>query len=231
MNEKGPVAEAPVSTTAHGLPSPGRLYGLALLGTLLIGAMLGVLGQWAAGRVEQVIIRQTSTITAHYLDSFISPLVAQLLQGGDDSEARASALDAFLKDNPVGKDIVTLKIWDRNGRILHSNRKWLVGRVFPVTTELERAWNGEVQGEFDRLEAEENESERPIGFPVLEIYSPVHEGDTEKIIAVAEFYLRADSLKHDIERIGVSIWWIIGVLFVVVAAAFLGLAALARKRG
>ena len=84
------------------------------------------------------------------------------------------------------------------GLIAYSSHKEIIGTTYATTSNLERAWAGEVTAEFDTLEDDEDAQERAAGVPLLEMYSPIRETGTGRIIAVAEFYETAEALKSNL---------------------------------
>jgi hypothetical protein len=95
----------------------------------------------------------------------------------------------------------------------------MIGKTFPVTPSLRGAWRGEVTAEFDSLIDEEDMLERGGGQPLLEMYSPIRERNTGRIIAVAEFYEIASALKENLFRANLRSWLVVaGVTLTMVTA-------------
>lgn len=67
--------------------------------------------------------------------------------------------------------------------------------------EIADALKGNVVTDLEDLDQEENEFERKLNVPLYEIYAPLREFNTGKIIAVGEFYEMAASLEQEINRI------------------------------
>jgi signal transduction histidine kinase len=84
--------------------------------------------------------------------------------------------------------------------------------TFGTTPNLKRAWAGEVTAEFDALEHEEDAAERAAGIPLLEMYSPIRENGTGRIIAVAEFYETAEALKSNLFWANLKSWLVVGTV-------------------
>jgi signal transduction histidine kinase len=99
----------------------------------------------------------------------------------------------------------------------------LIGKAFPETAKLRRAWEGHIAADLDRLEEEENQPERASGVPLLEVYVPIRAENSERVIAVAEFYERADQLKEDIFNAKLESWAVIGAIALVAISALIGI--------
>jgi signal transduction histidine kinase len=78
-----------------------------------------------------------------------------------------------------------------------------------MTEDLEEAFDGEVAADFDDLNDEEDAEERESGVPLIEIYSPIRESGTGRIIAVAEFYENGEELGKTLENAIIESWLII----------------------
>jgi two-component system, NarL family, sensor kinase len=73
--------------------------------------------------------------------------------------------------------VVRVKLWSRDGTIVYSDKRQLIGRRFPLgEDELAVFDSGEVVAELSDLTRPENEFERPAG-KLLEVYLPVTKGD------------------------------------------------------
>ncbi len=118
-----------------------------------------------------------------------------------------------------------VKIWRRDGLVAFASDPALIGQSFVPGEELREAWAGELNASFDKLEDDENARERDAGVPLLEVYNPVHSIRSGEIIAVAEFYIRADELAADIRRAHAGAW---AVVAGVSAATFLALFGIVR---
>ena len=108
------------------------------------------------------------------------------------------ALDEVFAATGLGQRIVSFKIWKPGGLVAHASDPALIGQRFEPKPELEAAWSGKVTGSFDDLDDAENAAEAALGVPLLEVYSPLHEVWSGRIIAVAEFYEVATELEQDL---------------------------------
>jgi signal transduction histidine kinase len=179
--------------------------------TVLVAGML-VIGWWVSAEIEAGVTRNSAVTTALYMNSFIAPEVAELEFRETLSPESIAALDRLHKETPLGKGIVSSKIWGPGSRILYSSRPSIIGQVFPETPSLRAAFEGHVTAEFSNLEDEEDSLERGHGHRLLEIYSPVRAKGSDRVIAVAEFYEHAHELEARLLRARVSSWIVVAAV-------------------
>jgi signal transduction histidine kinase len=103
----------------------------------------------------------------------------------------------------------------------------LIGQTFPMDDHLARAWQGEIVAEMDDLSGAENAWERARWQRLLEIYIPVRERGSDRIIAVAEFYLPPREIDQQVNEARMSTWALVTVAIVLAAMALYGVV----KRG
>jgi signal transduction histidine kinase len=157
------------------------------------------------------VVHQTAATTALYVDSFISPQLQELATSDTLTPGHVATLDRLLGQTDFGKQIVSFKVWNRQGRILYSNNPENIGQVFPVQGGLAHAWNdGWVAARISDLTDDENVLERQSEKRLLEVYSPVRLGGTNQIIAVAEFYQVVEDLQGSIDRAQRQSWLLFG---------------------
>ena len=189
---------------------------------VLIAGMLGI-GWWVSVQIEQGVMQNSAVTTALYMNSFVAPEVTELEDSESLSPASMAALQRLHRDTPLGKRILTFKIWGPGGRVVYSSRASIVGRVFPETANLLRAWKGHVTAEFSDLEDEEDSLERVHGSRLLEIYSPIRAKGSDHIIAVAEFYEDADDLEQQLFAARVRSWMVVALVTLVMFALLFGI--------
>ncbi|MBI4760174.1 MAG: sensor histidine kinase [Chloroflexota bacterium] len=175
---------------------------ITLLGTLIIG-------WWVGREIKTSILNESAAATALYLDSFITPNLQQLGQSDTLSPEHTAMLESLLNKTDLGQQIVTIKVWDKNMTILYSNHSSLVGKTFPAE-DLVEAWNGRVVANINDLAEDEYKEERKLYKRLLEIYVPIRQTGTHRIIAVAEFYQTSDTIEAEIAQTQRKSWLAIG---------------------
>jgi signal transduction histidine kinase len=202
------------------LTLPGQFL-LAGLGVMIAAAV--VVGTFVASRIEQVVVHNSGIAAALYMENFISPLSQDLATSDSLSPPAAQALTEIFEGTALGDRVVSYKIWKPGGRVVQASDTALVGAVFPEEDKLRNAFAGQISASFEGLEGEESRAEAALGIPLLEVYSPVRELWTGKVIAVAEFYERAEKLRDDLADARRTSWLIVGGVFVLSGALMFGI--------
>ena len=188
---------------------------------MLLG-MAGI-GWWVGEKIKSGVIKEAAAQTALYMDSFIAPNIQELGKSKAINPEHVEALNHLFSENNLGGRVLSIKIWNKEHRIIYSNIPSLVGRVFPPTEDLIAAWNNKATGEISGLHEEENVEERHItSDPLLEVYSPVQLNGTNQVIAVVEFYQKVDTLEAEIVTAQRRGWLIIGTTMTVMYSLLVG---------
>jgi signal transduction histidine kinase len=195
----GPLQHASLSTR----------FLLANLVILVAGGLL--IGAWVGDQLERGIIARTASITALYVESFIEPQVDVLAAGGQLGERQVLTLDSLLTETSLGDRIVSLRIWSPDGTVAYSPDPALIGQRFPVEGGLAEALGGQVVAELTDLQASENVQERARFDHLIEMYVPVHQRGTGRIVAVAEFYQLPEELDREVADARIQTWLFVGV--------------------
>jgi len=135
-------------------------------------------------------------------------------------------MDALVTDTPFGERIVALKVWRPDGTIVYSPDRTIIGSQFPIDADLEAALAGNVTAEMSNLDASENVSERGRFDHLLEMYLPVRERGSNRIIAVAEFYQLPTEIDQQVAAAQLQSWVVVGGA---VALAYLLLYGIVRQ--
>jgi signal transduction histidine kinase len=190
-------------------PSPARRFLLANLAILVIGGLL--IGIWVGDLLERGIVDRTASITALYVESFIEPQVDALTATGTLAPEEVAQLDSLLGQTSLGDRIVSLRIWSPDGTVAYSPDPSLIGRSFPVEGGLAEALTGQVVAERSDLQSSENILERGRFDHLLEMYVPVRQRGSDRIIAVAEFYQLPEELDREVANARLETWILVGV--------------------
>ena len=183
-------------------------FRLASLFIMILGTV--VIGAWVGEQIKINVINESATTTALYMDSFITPNLQGLATSNSLTPENFSNLSNVLSKTDLGRQIVTIKVWGKDNRVLYSNSSSLVGRTFPSAEDLDKARKGEIVAAISTLQEDENVEERRLYKSLLEIYIPIRLNGTDQVIAVAEFYKKVDSLESDIAAAQRKSWFIVG---------------------
>jgi signal transduction histidine kinase len=168
-----------------------------------------VIGLWVTRQIEDGVTRNTAAATALYIDSVIAPLLQNVT---DLSPGARRALDETLSQGALGSRLVSFKIWLEGGLIAYSSEPSLIGKRFSPSRNLREAWSGHVSAEFNDLDKEESELERAKGVPLLEVYSPIREPWSGKVVAVIEFYEIAHDLEDTLQQVRLRSWFVVAAV-------------------
>ena len=88
------------------------------------------------------------------------------------------------------------------------------------------AWSGKVSSQFQNIEIQADHPESTLGVPLLKVYVPIRDANTGRILAVLEFYQRAEDLAADLIEARNDSWMLVlkifgmsgGLLFIIVHA-------------
>jgi two-component system NarL family sensor kinase len=153
-------------------PSVGRVVGRFVVANLIAVVLLMAGSVWASGAAakEEAIAdaRHGTDLLATLL---VEPNLDERLAAGDPQGV--AALDAVLRDRLPSADVLRLKIWSPDGRILYSDKAELIGSLYGLgADELEALRDGVTRAELSDLTRPENRFERSAG-QLLEVYRQI----------------------------------------------------------
>jgi signal transduction histidine kinase len=178
-------------------------FPVLLAGTLIIG-------RWIGSRVQDSVMHRIGAVTALYVDSLVAPHIQSLVRNKELNEADRDAIANDLISTPLGKKIVSLKIWRRDGLVLYSNDPAVTGRKFQVDDGLMAAFRGDI---FSEISERSTEQQGLHGQPLprmIETYTPLHAERTGSVLAVAEFYQKPDEVDRDVAAAKQQSWLLVG---------------------
>lgn len=204
--------------------SLAQRYMLASFVVLL--CYMAAVGWWITEEIESGVVRESATTTALYMNSFVAPLVQDVSDHPDLKPENIAKLDTLIHETPLGQQIVSFKLWGRDGRVIYAGNPALIGQQFSMSDGALEAWNGSVSAHVSGLTDEEHVNEQRFGEHLLETYSPIRRHDSDRIIAVAEFYQTVDTLDAQLAKARLGAWFVIGFATL---AAYLMLAGIVRR--
>jgi two-component system NarL family sensor kinase len=150
------------------------------------------------GRTEAI---RDARATAHLVAAGIAePNLEDGLLRGDPRALRR--LDRVVQERVLSNDLVRVKLWSADGRILYSDEPRLIGARYPLREEKREALvSGAVDAEVSDLEGPENRFERAEG-DLLEVYSRIRTPNGTPLLF--EVYERYDSVVASGRRIWLS---------------------------
>lgn len=213
------MSDKSAATGWAGLSLAGQF---ALAGSLVILAAALAVGGLVAERIERVVVHNTASANALYMESFVGALTQNLTQHDSLASRSKKGLSELLALSRVGKTVVSFKVWRPGGLVIDASDPEQIGKTFPIAENLAGAFAGSVTAEFEQHRDEEDAAEGALDLPLLEIYTPIRNPANGEVIAVVEFYLIAEDLKRDIFRARLQTWaLVVGILSLIFAALFL----------
>jgi signal transduction histidine kinase len=142
--------------------------------------------------------------------------------------AAVDTMDTLMRNRVLGREIVRIKVWTPDGRVLYSDARQLVGHTFPLSEDsLEALAENESFAEVTDLSRSENRLERNHEARLVEVYVPL-EVDGRRVLV--EAYHRADNIDAGAERIWGSFLPVLLAVLVMLGLAQLPLAAFLARR-
>jgi signal transduction histidine kinase len=177
--------------------------------SVILGLTMFFVGNLVSERIENAAVHSAAEAAAQYMDTFLEPYVQEMSRDNALSAASVQSLDRLADSRSLKQHIVSIKIWRADGTVIYGTNKAITDRKFPLD-EITEALKGNVVTDLKDLDEDENEFERKLNLPLYEIYAPLRDSRTGEIIAVGEFYEKADSLKREINRVRQLVWVDVG---------------------
>jgi HD-GYP domain-containing protein (c-di-GMP phosphodiesterase class II) len=122
-------------------------------------------------------------------------------------------IDALIHHTLLSANIVRIKIWNRDGLLIYSDDSSIMGKTFPITQEMIKAFSGEMATEISRLEAAENIDVQGLYEQLFEIYVPLQLDNSSEVQGVYEVYYDLSKLQPRLMGIRYTVWGAVGIAF------------------
>lgn len=206
-----------------------RLGSLTLLqrfaltgGGVMIISML-LIGQWVTSAISGRVIENTAAATALFMDSFIAPLAQELDRADALSIGPIRAMEEMLAGSAFGQRVVSIKIWKPGGLVAYADDSGLIGRRYQPSESLIAAFEGRLGAELNQLDDPESAAMKDAGVALLEVYSPIRQAWSGRVIAVAEFYENATELSEALAVVRRQSWAIVASVAGLIGIALFGI--------
>src|SRR5262245_10176255 len=198
--------------------------------TLLFGTAL--LAASVTRGIGTAMVDRYGAEVALFTDSFVAPRVQELAGQITLSEAKKKELDGLFAPTVIGRPILAFRIWTGD-QIIYSNSREMIGRSFPASRARARAWEGGVSTELSQLDGDDEEPIRALGVHVLEVYAPLRQAGTGRIIGLVETYEAATELYYEVRALQALVWLVfassaVGVIFLLYVLARRGASEVSR---
>jgi signal transduction histidine kinase len=158
-------------------------------------------------------------VERHALGSELDAAVAlvRILEQGDfvppiDDHLAGKAyrrLNAVVQGGLLGGENLRVKLWNRDGEIVYSDARGLIGLRFPIGPGLEHALGGSPSASFTDLSLEENRLDRALGDRVLELYIPLR-GPGGDVVGAFEVYQDSRHIESHMVAVRRAVWLAVG---------------------
>lgn len=138
----------------------------ALLSSLVLSLSVAAVGGWVGNRIADGVLRGTSGAAALYMTNFVEPYVQSMDGGGTLSAEDLRGLESVAELLKSRRHVASVKIWARDGTIVYSTQKGLIGKRFP-TTDLTPSLQGKIRAGMADLEDDDSEFERSLSMPSM----------------------------------------------------------------
>jgi two-component system, cell cycle sensor histidine kinase PleC len=190
----------------HSRPAPrprgtGAIIGIFALLSLVPVVALGIgLGNVVNSGVQQQNLDDANRNATVLAQAGIEPLLIPSDLTTGLSGARLDELDNSLRGIAFGKAVARLKVWNRQGVVVYSDNRALVGHAFPADEHLAIALAGSSASEISDASAPENRADNLSG-KFLSVYVPIYfAGDSRSPAGAFELYLPWAPVAAQIEQ-------------------------------
>lgn len=175
---------------------------------ILLGSL--AIGWWIGNQVKESVLHRMGSVGALFVDSYIAPQMQILSKQTELSPEQIADLNKDIKKTMLDQKIVSLKIWNKQGRVLFSTEPSVIGKTLQVEKALLDAFDGKITSEIDiRTAAEQLEHGQPMP-RLIETYTPIHENRSGRVIAAAELYQQPDELDRLVNAAQLNSWTWVG---------------------
>jgi signal transduction histidine kinase len=169
------------------------------IGGLVATLVLAAVGVVVLRRISRDdAVNNAKKLTAVVGRDVVQPAVSDSLLRGD--PAARARLDGVVRAHALKGDVLRVKLWSADGRILYSDRRQLVGSRYALGKDEEDVLRfGGVKADISDLSRPENKYERNAG-KLLEVYLPIRTPSGRPVLF--EAYLRFST----VEATGHNLW-------------------------
>jgi two-component system NarL family sensor kinase len=169
-------------------------------------ALSGLLAMVVIGAAAFVIVRRSATsdaisqakdLTQLAGRGIVEPVITPAVLAGD--PAALARLDQVVRQRILNRaPIVRVKIWDASGRVIYSDARALIGKVFPLgANDLQTLRGGGTQADESDLSRAENTTERRFQ-RLLEVYVGIRGSNGTRLLY--EDYERSSTISASSKR-------------------------------
>ncbi|WP_271022810.1 ATP-binding protein [Rhizobium sp. RCAM05973] len=205
-----------VSSTLQAKWSAGSLSRQFLItATLIVSIAMFTLGSWMSERAQGSATRSAAEAGAIFLQAFLQPYVQELALPEPPSKQMETRLNTLFEntlfsDRDLRKRFILLKIWRLDGTLAYSSST-RIKKGEEAEVEVRTAARGELATGFEDIDdLLEGVPEEEAHVKLLEVYAPLYQMQSDRVIAVGEFYQSAAALIDERTKARNSTWLLVG---------------------
>jgi len=196
--------------------------GVITVTSIVVVVWLAVIGEWVAGQMAAGVVNSYVSSAALYVDSILEEHLQELRSSSVLSPGTVKALDALLISRPGGKPFFPFRIW-KEDTIVYARDHSMIGSRHPLSSMRLKALAGEVAAEYPAANIMGQDIDTPSKDPILEMYLPIRETGTDRVIALAETYEIPPSLAVNVTAARHGIWFMGELVIVTLFVTQIGL--------
>jgi signal transduction histidine kinase len=196
---------------------------LVAFGVLLLGMF--AIGTWVTRKIESGVTQVAAATAALYINSVVAPHLQRRSSNDILSEPEIEALNQVLERPSVRSRVAAIKVWNKNGLVIYSTDKNLIGKEFLLNPYLPLAWDGIVAVKFDDLYDDDDPKALNGDQPLLQVYMPIRKAESGEIFAVVEVHERAEALSEQLSEADWHTWMVTALITASMMAALFSIVA------
>jgi diguanylate cyclase (GGDEF)-like protein/PAS domain S-box-containing protein len=209
----------------HAAWRPGlRALVLSVSAVLVVGTALAV-SQNVSDHLAVTAVNEARRAAEAVVRGSVDRLVSRDALA-DPASAAGIAIDDELARLVATGNILRIKVWSLEGKVVFSDLPALRGRQFVLADDLRNVFDGATSSEFSAGTDDENVFEHGLADRFLSIYLPIRAPDGDTIVGAYEVYEDAAPIEASIEATRRDVLGIVGAmalgLLVLLFAAFSG---------
>ncbi len=184
---------------------------------------MALLGGWVATQIEKGLSQNAAISESVYVQSLLAPIVPLLASQEKDARQIADAVDRILQPTPLWNRLKSVAIWLPDGSVVYSTDKGFMGRHYTLPSEIRDAFKDEVRTTLLDRRSRLLYPDKSHGGTLRIVYTPLHEKDNGKVIAVMEITSDADALEAQLDSIRKRTWIVVGIATLLMIGLLFGI--------
>jgi HD-GYP domain-containing protein (c-di-GMP phosphodiesterase class II) len=189
------------------------LFRFSLIFLLVISVIAAVLAWRLESTLQNDILFEAAQNTAAQASNILDKNLTAADLNNSLQGQRYTEIDSLIHDTLLSANIVRIKIWNQNGMLVYADDQAIIGKIFPLSDELKKAFQGEIATDISPLTKAENTSERLAYNELYEIYVPLKLDRSSEASGAYEVYYDLARLQPRLTRIRNVVWGGVGLAF------------------